>query len=133
MVVRPRLLVYHLGEWVTHQKSSSSITVETNSNSTTFSNPTLGIWDTPGTVLLENVGHDITLEWSGVQYDPLEKDERILRAGHREDTNGLLYLTIPPGDSVTIHSTQALAISHTPSIFNGLKTELPLLVTTPLT
>ena len=109
------------GEWVTHQKSSSSITVETNSNSATFSNPTLGIWDTPGTVLVENVDQDITLEWSGVQYDPLEKDERILRAGHREDTDGLLYLTIPPGDTVTIHSAQPMAISHAPSIFNGLK------------
>ena len=83
MVVRSRLLVYHMGEWVTHQKSSSSITVQTNSNSTTFSNPTLDIWNTPGTVLLENVDQDITLEWSSVQYDPLEKDERILRAGYR--------------------------------------------------
>ena len=38
------------GEWVTHQISSLSITVETNSNSTTFTNPNLDIWNTPGTV-----------------------------------------------------------------------------------
>ena len=109
------------GEWVTHQISSLSITVETNSNSTTFTNPTLDIWNTPGTVMVDNVDQYSGLEWSDVQYDPLEKEDRILRAGHREESSGLLYLTIPPGESVTIYNAKPLTISHEPSIFNGLK------------
>ena len=109
------------GEWVTHQTSSLSITVETNSNSTTFTNPTLDIWNTPGTVMVNNVDQYFGLEWSDVQYDPLEKEDRILRAGHREESSGLLYLTIPPGESVTIYNAKPSSISHEPSIFNGLK------------
>ena len=104
-----------------YKRQSLSITVETNSNSTTFTNPTLDIWNTPGTVMVNNVDQYFGLEWSDVQYDPLEKEDRILRAGHREESSGLLYLTIPPGESVTIYNAKPSSISHEPSIFNGLK------------
>ena len=31
--------------------------------------------------MVDNVDQYFSLEWSGVQYDPLEKEDRILRAG----------------------------------------------------
>ena len=109
------------GEWTTHEEASLSINSSESSGSITFTNHYDGMWRTPGTVVIDGLGDSFELEWSNVQYPPLDEGDRNLKPGYRLDTSGQLYLTIPKSESVTFTTNNTDSLNYSASVFNGLE------------
>lgn len=108
------------GEWVTHEESSSRITVNPVNGSTKISNPSSLGWATPGTIKITGLADRPDMEWSDGGYAPLDPEENRLRGGYRY-SNDTLIITIPQGESVILSGVQEDDIQVEATLFNDLE------------
>ena len=108
------------GEWVTHEESSSRITVNLTNGSIEISNPSSIGWTTPGTIKVTGFADRPDLEWSDGGYAPINPEENRLRSGYRY-SNGTLIITIPQGESVILTGVQEDDIQAEAALFNDLE------------
>jgi hypothetical protein len=108
------------GEWVTHEESSSRITVNLINGSIEIRNPSSLGWTTPGTIKITGLVDKPDMEWSDGGYAPLDLEENRLRGGYRY-SDGTLIITIPQGESVILEGVQEDDIQVEATLFNDLE------------
>ena len=108
------------GEWVTHEESSSRITVNLINGSIEIRNPSSLGWTTPGTIKITGLVDRPDMEWSDGGYAPIDLEENRLRGGYRY-SDGTLIITIPQGESVILEGVQEDDIQVEATLFNDLE------------